>query len=168
MDDHAARSQQTCNGSLNEVLTGLNQHLYRHIVRNAALLNEAAVERELRIGGSGETNLDFLEAAFYQGIEHLQLLRDIHRHRQGLISIPQVDGAPDRSFCQGLVRPCAVRKMDRRKGAIFYRRILNHKKCYTMGGDIINRRRARSLPRRVPCRRLKPKNAAPPPHGGAG
>ena len=79
VDDDLLRAEQGLDGLFDQVLTRLHQALNGHIVGDAFLLNEAAVEAELRVRGGGEPDFDFLETALHQRVEHLQFLGDIHR-----------------------------------------------------------------------------------------
>ena len=95
VNDHALRAFQREHGLLNQILTGLHQALDGHVVRNTAVLDQAAVEFELGVGGGRKAHLDLFEAGLHQRREHVQLLRHVHRHRERLVAVAQVHAAPD-------------------------------------------------------------------------
>ena len=83
------------NGALDQILARLHEHLEPHVIRDAVLLDEPAVEGELGVGGRGEADLDLLEAALHERLKQLELLADVHRHGQRLVAVAQVHAAPD-------------------------------------------------------------------------
>ena len=106
-------------GLLNQMRTGLHQHLNGHIVGNMAALDELTADFILGVGGGGEANFNFLHADVHQGVEHLQLLLQIHGVDQRLVAVAQVNGAPYRGLLDLLVGPGAVRKGDGLIGNVF-------------------------------------------------
>ncbi|MGY4642921.1 hypothetical protein ACVW07_000754 [Cellulomonas sp. URHB0016] len=97
---------------LDQVLAGLRQHLDHDVVRDAVLLDQHPDEVEVRLGRRREADLDLLEPHLDQQLEHLELAGRVHRLDQGLVAVPQVDGAPARGLRHPRVGPPAVRQVD--------------------------------------------------------
>jgi hypothetical protein len=108
MHDGAPRSLDRLEGAPDQVLARLHQHLDRHVLGDAVLLDQAAQEVELGVRRGRETDLDLLEADAHQQIEKLQFLLDRHRLWQRLVAIAQIDRAPLGRVVEHLVRPGAV------------------------------------------------------------
>jgi hypothetical protein len=105
MNDRALRTDERFDGAFDEVFARLHEHLHGHVVGNAPVFDERAVEGELGIRGGGKADLDFLEAAAHQRLKQLELLRDVHGHRERLIAVAQIDAAPDGRARQGASGP---------------------------------------------------------------
>ena len=77
-----------------------------------------AHEVEVGLGGRREADLDLLEPAAHQQVEHRALALDVHRIDQGLVAVAQVDAAP--AGCPGddAARPRPIRQRDRRERTI--------------------------------------------------
>ena len=105
-------------GALDELLPRLAQHLNGDVRRNAALVDDAANEVEVRLRGGRETHFDLLEADVEQQVPHAELLADVHRVDQGLVAIPQINAAPARRRGEHRVGPSAVLERNRREGAV--------------------------------------------------
>ena len=104
---------QTLYGAANEMLAGLCQHLNADTFGYAVLLDQFSSEIEFRLGGRGESHLDLLEADFGQEIEQLKFLLHSHGDGQGLIAIPEVDAAPNRSMVDRPARPLTIGQVNR-------------------------------------------------------
>ena len=115
MDDGAFRADQGLDGAFDEVLAGLDEDLDGDVVGNALVLDQAAHEGELGVGGGGETDLDLLEAALHERIEHLELLGDVHGHGERLVAVAEIDAAPGGRRGQDAVGPLAIGQVDRRE-----------------------------------------------------
>src|SRR5262249_44894144 len=74
-----------------------------------------------------EAHLNFLETAFYQRLEELKFLADVHGHREGLVAIPKVHTAPDRGMRDRLFRPLAVGEGGTGEGAGFGRGVFHYR-----------------------------------------
>ncbi len=120
---HAA---QRLEGPLHQLLASLREHLYRHIRRDAAFINQRPAKTELSLRRGRKANLNLLEAQADQQIEHSVLTFQIHGVNQRLIPIAQVNTAPDRCFADGSIRPGAVIQRDSRSGWVLGYRILQH------------------------------------------
>ena len=92
---------------LDEVLTGLDQHLDGHVIGDVTALDELTADLIFRLAGGGEADLDLFDADIQQGMEIFQLFLKIHGVHQSLVAVPQVHRAPDRSFGDDMVRPGA-------------------------------------------------------------
>jgi hypothetical protein len=103
---------------------GLGQHLDHHVVRDQVLLDQLPDEVEVGLGGGREADLDLLEAAAHQQVEHPALSRRVHRIDQGLVAVPQVHAAPARSLADDPRRPRPVRQRDRSERAVVVKRHL--------------------------------------------
>ena len=96
------------------VLSRLCQYLDRHIVRDHISLNKGTQESILRLGSCGESHFDLFESDLYQHPEEFDLLFKAHRLDQSLISVAQVNTAPDGSLIDVIfLRP--VEALRRRK-----------------------------------------------------
>ena len=91
-----------------------------------SISNELADKIELGLRGGREADFNLPEAYFYQQLEKLKLLRDIHGHGECLITVTQVNAAPDWRSGNALVRPLPVGKVNRRKRAVFFKALRFH------------------------------------------
>ena len=114
MDDHTFRAHQGLDCFLDQVLARLDQALNGDVVRDAFVLDQAAVEGELGIRGGGESDLNLLEPTLHQRGEHVELLGHIHRHGERLIAIAQIDTAPDRWLGQLAGWPLTIGQLNLR------------------------------------------------------
>ena len=90
------RTLQCIEGLADNMLSCLRQYLNGHILRNHISLDQCTDEIVLCIGGSGESHLDLLEPDLNQQSEELQFILKAHRIYQSLVTISQVNTAPDR------------------------------------------------------------------------
>ena len=113
VNDRVLASAQSVKGFSDNMFSRLGQNLYRHIVRNQILLNQCPQKLIFCLGSSRKSNLNFFETDFHQHLEKFNLLLQIHRDYQRLISVAQIDAAPDRRFLHiFLLRP--IHASDRR------------------------------------------------------
>ena len=119
VDDRATGALEGIDRATDEVFAGLDEDLNGDVLRDAVLLDEFARERELRVGGGGEADLDLLEADAAEHLEHLVLLRDVHRDGQGLIAVAEIDRAPAGGLLNACVWPAAIREADGLERAVF-------------------------------------------------
>ena len=94
--------------AFDQLRAGLGQHLYLHILGDAIFFNQLAAEIEIRLAGSGKTDLDFLEAQLDQQLEHPRFLGDRHGLHERLVAIPEIHGTPGGRLLDDLVRPATV------------------------------------------------------------
>ena len=80
-----------------DVLPCLCEDLDRHIIGDHISLNEGTQKVILCFRCSGETHFDLFEADPDQHLEKLYLLLQAHRLDQRLVSVTQIDTAPDGS-----------------------------------------------------------------------
>ena len=62
MHHRAGRALEGVEGSADDMLAALGEHLHRHVVRDEVLFDERAQKFVLRLAGGGEPDLDLLEA----------------------------------------------------------------------------------------------------------
>ncbi|MCY1230757.1 hypothetical protein D9M72_431830 [compost metagenome] len=99
-------------GPLDQVLTGLRQHLDGDVVRNVVAFNQLTDKIEVSLRGGGKAHLDFLVTHADQQVEHLHLAGRAHGVDQGLVAVPEVNGAPARGLRNDFVRPRPVRQFN--------------------------------------------------------
>ncbi len=126
VDDGLLGALERLEGALDEVVTGLGQHLDGDVVRNVAAFDQLADEVEVGLRGGREAHFDFLQTHGHQALEEAHLLLGIHRLDQRLVTVAQVGGQPDRRLVDDLVRPGAVRNLDLSKRAVLLRRVFEH------------------------------------------
>ena len=126
VQDRAPDALQALEGAADQVLAGLRQHLYRHVVRNALLLDQLTDKVEVGLRGRRKTDLDLLEAEFDQCVEHAPLASGIHRFDECLVAVAQVDTAPGGRAGDGPRRPLTVGQLDGREGTVLGGRIAQH------------------------------------------
>ena len=124
--DGARRTDQRFEGTTDQFLARLRQHLDAHVVGDQFLFDEQAHEIEVGLRGRGETHLDLLEADAHQHLEQAQLACRVHRFDQRLIAVAKVDAAPERRARQHGVGPASVGQADRREGTVFGRGLSEH------------------------------------------
>ena len=122
MENDLGRAGQCFHGSLNELLTRLTQHLNGDAIGNAAFVDDAANEVEVRLRRRREANLDFRKADLEQQVEHAQLFLHVHGIDQGLVAVPQIHAAPARRAFKGPARPLPAGQVDGRKRAVLVER----------------------------------------------
>ena len=126
MDDSALRAHKALDGPFDKMLTGRGQNLNGHVIRDQATVDNLPDKIKIRVRRTRETDLDFLEAHLYQRLEQPVLARAVHRINQRLITIPQINAAPDRSLIDDLRGPCPVWQIDTGIGAVFFNRHAVH------------------------------------------
>ena len=118
MHDGLLETGEALEGTLELLGTALHQHLYGHIIRDHLPLDQLTQEVILDLGCCRKAHLDFLEAQLYKHLEKLDLLLYAHRIHQCLVTITQIDGAPDRCFRDFLIHPGSFRISERRKTSV--------------------------------------------------
>ena len=108
MDDRRMGAVDRLEGAADQLVPGLREDLYHHVVGDQVLVDDLAAEVEVRLGGGRESDLDLLEAHIAERLEHLELPLRTHGLDQGLVAVTQVDGAPGRALGDRLVRPGSV------------------------------------------------------------
>ena len=102
--------------------TGDDLHyLYPNIVRNHVLCDQQPDEIEVGVAGRRVSNLDLLETTSNESLEEDGFLFDCHRVGEGLVSISQVCGQPDRRFREDFRRPLSVVELQRSVGLVLVR-----------------------------------------------
>ena len=103
MHHRMGRSLHCLKGLADNMFSGLGQHLDGHIVRNHVPLYQGTDEIVFRVGGSGKSHLDLLEADLHQELEKFQLILQWHGIYQRLVAVPQIHAAPDGRFLYGIL-----------------------------------------------------------------
>ena len=80
--------------------THLGQHTDPDIRRNMVPLDQRPGKLEIILRCGWKRHFDLFESDLGQQLEILQFPGGIHRHRQCLVPVPQIDGAPYGSACQ--------------------------------------------------------------------
>jgi hypothetical protein len=126
MNDGAMRVFQAFEGAPDQLLARLGQHLDGDVGRDLAIVDEVADEIEIGLGCRGKAHLDLLEAHGDEPIEHAHLALGPHGFDERLISVSEIDRAPDGRSADGSGGPLPVGKIDGRKGSIFLAGIDHH------------------------------------------
>ena len=121
MQDHVFRALDGLKGLFDQMIPGLDQNLDGHVVGDMAAVNEFPADFIFGFRGGREANLDLFHADVQQGMEIFQLFLQIHGVYQGLVAVPQIDGAPDGSLGDLTVRPGAVGKGDGLEGNVLFK-----------------------------------------------
>ena len=87
MDHRVRRSLDRLKGPLDDVLSGLRQHLYRHIIRDHVLLDQRPHKLILCLRSRRKSHFDLLKSDIYQHLEKLQLFFQAHGLDQRLIAV---------------------------------------------------------------------------------
>ena len=90
---------------VNLLLPALGEDLDINVIRNHVVVDQFAKEIIFNLAGSGETDLDLLEAELQKKAVHLHFFADDHGIDQSLITVSEVDAAPDGCLLDLLVRP---------------------------------------------------------------
>ncbi|MNJ43962.1 hypothetical protein D3C77_389940 [compost metagenome] len=81
----------------------MRQYLDRNIIGNQVLFDQGTQKSIFGLGCGREPDLDFFKTQFHKHLEKLQLLLQVHRHDESLITITKIDTAPSWSFCDVLL-----------------------------------------------------------------
>ena len=96
MYDYIFGSLYCLKGFLDNMFSGLSQHLDRHVVRDQVLFNQGTEEGIFRFGSGRKSYLNLLKSNLHQHFEELDLLFQVHRDHQRLVAVTQIHAAPDR------------------------------------------------------------------------
>ena len=94
MHDGAPHPAQRFIRAGDEFGTRLGEHLDDHIVGNQFLLDQFTDKIEIGLRGGRKPHLDFLEADFYQHVEHAAFSARVHGLDQRLVAVAQIHAAP--------------------------------------------------------------------------
>src|SRR3954466_7088099 len=126
MDDGLLCTDQRLNGALDQVFPGLHQDLKPNVIGRAVFLDQSAIESEFCIRSGREADFNLFEATFDERLKHLELLADIHRNGERLISVTQIYAAPDRGLLEDAARPFPTAQWDGGKWPVFRGWFLEH------------------------------------------
>ena len=101
------------------MLARLAQNLNRNVVGNSIVFDETAHKIEFSFGRTRKADFDFFESDFHKQVEKRELLLDAHWIHQGLVSISQIHGTPNRRVRDLRVRPFSVLNVHLRIWNIF-------------------------------------------------
>ncbi len=118
MNDRPLGSPERLDGAFDQVLARLGEHLDGHVVGNPLLFDQAADEIEVRLRGGGESDFDLFEAEAHQELEEAQLTLGAHGLDQGLVTVAQIDAAPDGGLGEHPVGPGAVGQLGNGGGMV--------------------------------------------------
>ena len=107
---------------LNQLPTGLAQHLNRHIRRNQIFLYDQSDKIKICLGGSRKPHLDLFESQLQQQVIDFELFVGRHGLDQRLIAVAQINTAPTRRLSDHLVRPGPVGKLNGLERFVFVER----------------------------------------------
>ncbi len=119
VEDGVLCAAQGSDAADNELFSALAEDLNRDVMGDAVFLDETATEIEFDLGSGRETDLNFLEANFHEQLEVFEFLVDAHGLGEGLVTVAEIDAAPDRGAVERTVGPLAVGQDDGRERAIF-------------------------------------------------
>jgi len=105
-------------GPVDQIFAALAEDLNRNVGGDAVFLNEAAAEIEFNLRRGREAYLDLGEADANQQVEIFELLLDAHGLSEGLVTIAQIDAAPDRRMSEGATGPLPIGQIEGRERAI--------------------------------------------------
>src|SRR5688572_11711425 len=118
MEDCGLRTAHRLDATRDQLLAALAEDLDCDIIGDAVLVDQAAAEIELDLGGAGETDFDFLETDADQHLEILEFFFHAHGLGEGLVAIAEIDTAPNGSLGQSAVRPLTVGQINGRKRTV--------------------------------------------------
>ena len=108
MNDGVLCAFQTFVCAFNQLCTALDQHLNSDIIRNQVFFNDLTNEIKVRLARCRESDFNFLEAHVDKSFEHAHFALWVHWVNQSLVTVAQVNTAPQRCFCDGCIRPGAI------------------------------------------------------------
>ena len=79
MDDRRMGAVDRLEGAADQLVPGLREDLYHHVVGDQVLVDDLAAEVEVRFGGCWKSDLDLLEAHIDQKLEQPHLASAVHR-----------------------------------------------------------------------------------------
>src|SRR4051794_23796007 len=111
MEDDVLRPAQCFERTDDQFLATLAENLDRDVVGNAFFVNQSTTKIEFNLGGGWKPHLDFLKPDFHQEGKILELLLDVHRLRESLVAVAEINAAPLRSPIDRAAGPLAVRQI---------------------------------------------------------
>lgn len=102
-----------------ELLAALAENLDGDIIGDAVFIDQAADEIEFDLRGGRESHFDFLEPDVHEHFEVFEFLLDAHGLGEGLVTVAEIDTAPDRGLGQRATGPLAIGQVNRGKRSIF-------------------------------------------------
>ena len=124
--DGPPRAPQREEGTRDDLVARLGQHLDGDVVRDQAPVDQLAQEVEIGLRGRREADLDLLETDAHEFLEHAQLAARVHGLDERLVAIAQIDAAPGGWLADGAGRPGTVGQVDRTGRVILGRGIAQH------------------------------------------
>ena len=105
MEDNILDTLDGLKGFIDQMLTALTQNLHTYIIRNHLTVYQCPKEIIFQLGCGRKTNLNFLESQLYKQVKEFQFFFNHHRLDQRLVTISEVDAAPDWRFLNLFIRP---------------------------------------------------------------
>ena len=162
VDDGPPAALEAFVGPLDELGAALGEHLDSDVVGDEVLFDQLAHEVEVGLAGRGEADLDLLEAHLHDRLEHAPLPDGVHRLDEGLVAVPEVDGAPEGSLLDPLVRPGAVFQHEGEERAVLLERHLLGVRRLRRHGDFLSAATKKPPARRAGGCRRAPISGRPP------
>ena len=109
MNDCLTTAFDRFKGSFDQLFSTLCQDLYADIIRDHFALDQLTQEIIFDLACCRESDFDLLKSKLYKIIKHFYFFFYDHWIDQCLITVSEVNAAPDRCFCDLLVRPFSFR-----------------------------------------------------------
>ena len=98
MNDSVLCALESLESLCNDMLSCLSKYLNGNIVGDKVVLDQLAAELIFSLACCGEADLDLLEADPYKVLEEFKLFFQRHRNDKSLISVTEVNAAPNGSM----------------------------------------------------------------------
>ena len=128
MNDYIFSALNCLESFADEVLSCLNKYLNCNIIGNMVALNQFTADFVLCFGCARKSYFNFLKAHINKRVEKFKFFFHIHRVNKRLIAVTQVNTAPYRCFCNYIVWPFSVFKLNLLKRNILFKSWF-HIKC---------------------------------------
>jgi len=126
MEDDVFRALHGFARAGDQLLPALAKDLDGNVIGDSVLVDQAADEIELDLRSRRKADFNFFETDLDEHIEVFDFLFDIHGLGEGLITIAEINTAPNRSLGQHAAGPLAVGQIDRWERSVFGNRCRLH------------------------------------------
>ena len=110
MDNNIFSATNCFESFTNKFFASLYQNLNGYIIRNVVAFNQGTQNFIFSFRSGRETNFDFFKTNINQSMEEGQFFFDTHGSYERLVTVTQVNAAPDGSFSNSFVGPLTVRQ----------------------------------------------------------
>ena len=121
MNDSLLHPFQSFDSAVDQVLSGLCQDRYAHVIGDEVLLYQPPAEVKILLRGGWESHFDLFKSYFDQHFKVVEFSIAVHRYRQSLITVAQVNAHPCRSLGQNIIRPLPVGNFNRFRLSVFWK-----------------------------------------------